>query len=208
MPNSLLETTDGKVLSCTRTSVGDGEVFEICDVTTQIHLARAGRSDPLTGLANRDSFRLQLAETLAGLAPDATLAVHAIDLDRFKSVNDSLGHPVGDALLKIVADRVATLLAPKDVLARLGGDEFAILQRVAEPGEAEALAARLVDFVGRAYLVRGHMISIGASAGIALAPMHGNTPEVLIKSADLALFAAKADGRGTFRTFDAAWIWR
>ncbi len=126
-----------------------------------------------------------------------------IDLDRFKPVNDTLGHPVGDALLLKVADRLRATVRPTDTIARIGGDEFIILQTgVRDPSDIQALARRLVDLIGRTYMVEGHLLTIGASVGVAVAPGDGTTADILLKNADLALYRSKTDGRGTFRFFE------
>ena len=161
-------------------------------------------SDHLTGLSDRRVFTERLSAKLADARRDGGgFAVLCIDLDRFKTVNDSLGHPVGDALLRKVAERLRNVAREGDVVARLGGDEFAIIQGGAgQPQAAEALAARLVDLIGRTYVVDGHMLNIGASVGLALAPHDGEDSHALLKNADLALYRAKADGRGVFRFFE------
>ncbi len=132
---------------------------------------------------------------------EESFAVLAIDLDRFKQVNDTLGHAIGDALLCKVAERLQTTLKPGDALARLGGDEFAVLQSGPEEPETATLARRIVDLVGRAYVVEGHLINIGASVGVARAPADGVKADLLLKQADLALYRAKLDGRDTFRFY-------
>ncbi|WP_237478184.1 putative bifunctional diguanylate cyclase/phosphodiesterase [Lichenibacterium dinghuense] len=163
-----------------------------------------GASDPLTGLPNRSQFQARLGEARARLdRTGEAFAVLAIDLDRFKHVNDTLGHPVGDALLRKVAERLKTALRPTDAVSRFGGDEFAVVQaNVSDAIGAETLARRLVDLLGRAYVVDGHLINIGASVGLTLAPTDGVDPDVLLKNADLALYRAKSDGRDTFRFFE------
>ncbi len=177
---------------------------------------RLARVDPLTGLPNRLLFRERLAEAASRAGPGggggAADAVLCLDLDRFKSVNDTLGHTVGDALLAAVAGRLRSAVRDTDTVARLGGDEFAILQAGAgsssSPGRqpwdaATALAERLVDLVGRAYLVEGHLVNVGASVGIAMLGGDGAAdPDRALKEADLALYRAKAEGRGTFRLFE------
>jgi len=200
-----LETQDGRSLSCSLTGLSDGTALVILDdVTRHQNAARLAVRDPLTGLANRREFHLRLEETLSQCARTATVAaVICIDLDHFKSINDTLGHPVGDGLLKAVAQRITSAVRSNDIVARLGGDEFAIIQCGAEqPQAAEALASRLVDLLGRTYVVQGHMLHIGASLGVALAPSDGADPDELIRSADLALYRAKAEGRGAFRFFE------
>ncbi len=190
----------GRLLWLRSKAHGDGWLVELHDV------ARAGgpSEDALTGLAGRDELRRRIAAQLGSAQRGADgFAVLCIDLDRFKAVNDTLGHPVGDALLRKVADRLMKAARKEDLVARLGGDEFAIVQVGAgQPEEAEALAARLVDLVGRTYVVDGHMLNIGASVGVAVAPANGDDADVLLKNADLALYRAKADGRGMFRFFE------
>ncbi len=163
-----------------------------------------GGRDPLTGLPNRARFGARLAEALGRLDRRREgFALLAVDLDRFKQVNDTLGHPIGDALLRKVAERLGTALRPTDAAARLGGDEFAVIQSgVSCSEEAATLARRIVDLLGRAYVVEGHLINVGASVGVALAPADGTDPAVLVRNADLALYRAKLDGRGTFRFFE------
>jgi diguanylate cyclase (GGDEF)-like protein len=126
-----------------------------------------------------------------------------IDLDGFKSINDTLGHSVGDSLLKSVAERLRAAIRETDEIARLGGDEFAIVQ-VGEPQPASAttLATRLIEIIGEPCFAEGHQLMVGASIGIALASGNQLEPEQLLKSADLAMYRAKADGRGTFRFFE------
>ena len=163
------------------------------------------RLDPLTGLPNRLLLRERLDEALARLRRgDEACALLLVDLDRFKPVNDTLGHPIGDALLEKVADRLRSTVRPTDTVARIGGDEFVILQSpLLEPSDSQALARRIVDLIGRTYMVEGHLLTIGASVGIALAPDDGRDADKLLKNADLALYRAKLDGRGTFRFFEA-----
>jgi diguanylate cyclase (GGDEF)-like protein len=129
-----------------------------------------------------------------------------LDLDVFKAVNDSLGHPVGDELLKVVARRLVACLRDTDTVARLGGDEFALMA-VAEGDQhraAIATANKLLEAVAAPYAFEGHCLHIATSIGIALAPEHGADVDQLIKSADLALYKAKSEGRNTYRLFEAA----
>ncbi len=162
------------------------------------------RLDPLTGLPNRLLLRERLTEALARLERTGeAFALLLVDLDRFKPVNDTLGHPVGDALLEKVADRLRSTVRPTDTVARVGGDEFVILQNgVREAADTQALARRLVDLIGRTYMVEGHLLTIGASVGAAFAPGDGTDSDKLLKNADLALYRAKLDGRGTYRFFE------
>ncbi len=168
--------------------------------------------DPLTGLPSRPLFEKRVLAALGGepdgAPPDAALpnsggpALMMIDLDRFKAVNDTLGHPVGDAVLRVVAKRLQSVVRPADVLARLGGDEFALLTlAVPERDDLGRMAARIVDTLGRPYLIDGHLINIGASIGLAVAPDDGADYAQLLRSADLALYHAKQSGRGTFSFF-------
>ena len=162
-------------------------------------------TDALTGLGNRLHFRHGLNAALRSTAEGPpSVALILIDLDRFKTVNDTLGHPVGDELLCKVAGRLRTAIRQTDMLARLGGDEFAAWIPSSIGSEALArLAARIIDLLSRPFLIDGMQVNIGASVGIAIAPQDGETYEALVKTADLALYSSKALGRGTFSFFDA-----
>ena len=200
-----LRLADGRLLDCTlRPLSSGGFVLSMDDVTNYVRNAELAARDALTGLANRKALRERLVERLGAAARSGQpVAVLYVDLDRFKAVNDTLGHPVGDALLRKVADRFKSALRDGDIVARIGGDEFAILQSDApQPAAATALATRLVDLIGRAYAIDGHMLHIGASIGVAIAPADGYEPDVLLKNADLALYRAKAEGRGCHRFFE------
>jgi diguanylate cyclase (GGDEF)-like protein len=130
--------------------------------------------------------------------------VLCLDLDYFKGVNDTLGHPVGDELLKVVADRLRSCVREIDTIARLGGDEFAIIMTaLRQPTDAAALAKRVRDAIAQPYLIEGHQIVVDISIGISIAPIDAIEPDQLLKNADMALYGAKADGRGTFRFFEA-----
>lgn len=157
--------------------------------------------DPLTGLPDRRMFRARLDAAASQACDDAPAALHFLDLDRFKAVNDTLGHAMGDALLRSVADRLSCALREEDVLARLGGDEFAILQLDASADDAKGLAERLLEVVGQPYLIEGHVLNIGTSIGVVLMPHDGIEPDALLRCADLALYAAKEDGRNGYRFF-------
>ncbi len=161
------------------------------------NMAEASLVDPLTGLGNRRMFQAALTTALA--RPDATVALLMLDLDRFKQVNDTLGHPVGDALLRLVGQRLRACLRAEDVVVRLGGDEFAIVLSHVE--KVDALAERLLDLLSRPYLVEGHLANIGVSIGIALAPTDADDPGMLLRHVDLALYAAKSAGRRCVRFF-------
>ncbi|MCJ2075544.1 EAL domain-containing protein [Methylobacterium sp. E-016] len=170
----------------------------------EVQADEMARHDPLTGLPNRLLLRERLKASIERLQRTGeACAVLLIDLDRFKPVNDTLGHPMGDALLKKVADRLRSTVRPTDTVARIGGDEFVILQTgVQEAANTQALARRLVDLIGRTYMVDGHLLTIGASVGVALAPGDGSDADTLLKNADLALYRAKLDGRATYRFFE------
>ncbi len=173
---------------------------------SEIAAAEMARLDPLTKLPNRLMLRERLDEALSRHARTGEgCAVMLIDLDRFKPINDMLGHAMGDVLLEKVADRLRTTVRPTDTVARIGGDEFVILQTATGVAlSAETLARRIVDLVGRTYVAEGQLLNIGACVGIALAPSDGTDAERLLKCADLALYRAKVDGRGTFRFFEPA----
>ncbi len=163
--------------------------------------------DHLTGIANRLLLESMLDGAMASLGSGATehTTLLFLDLDRFKVVNDTLGHAAGDALLKLVSDRLSHSLREGDTLARLGGDEFAILLGpTSSNNSAAGLAARIVDLIQRPYLIEGQVVNIGVSIGIAVAPGDGVSRDELLKSADLALYASKSAGRGTFHFFQPA----
>jgi diguanylate cyclase (GGDEF)-like protein len=163
------------------------------------HLAR---HDVLTNLANRALFREQLQAALLRLRQGQGFAVFCLDLDRFKAVNDTLGHPVGDILLKVVSERLLSCVRQGDLVARLGGDEFAIIQaNVRDPESSEVLAARIVETIAKHYQINGHTIDISTSIGITMAPRDGSDADQLLKNADLALYRTKADGRNGFSFF-------
>jgi len=155
------------------------------------------RSDDLTGLRNRLSLREGFEQHVGRSRPAGILAVHCLDLDKFKPVNDRYGHPTGDALLRAVSDRLNGLLRKGDIAARLGGDEFAILQTGAShPGEADLLARRIVREIAKPFSIEGHRIAIGTSVGYALSPEHGENLETLLARADEALCRIKSEGGG------------
>ncbi|NKC32984.1 putative bifunctional diguanylate cyclase/phosphodiesterase [Falsiroseomonas selenitidurans] len=171
------------------------------DVTDQRQADRRIRHlaehDTLTDLPNRLLFGSRLKTLLGRAEPGRMVAVHCLDLDHFKEVNDSLGHPVGDQLLLAATARMRAAMREGDMLARLGGDEFAVIQPgLAATAEAEALARRLTEVLGRPYRLQGYTLRSGASIGTAVAPQHGMTAEALLSRADIALYRAKAEGRG------------
>jgi diguanylate cyclase (GGDEF)-like protein len=159
--------------------------------------------DALTGLSNRTAFRARMEEAIARSRRGVQFAVHCLDLDRFKIVNDTLGHAVGDDLLQAVSRRLTGCLRDIDSLARLGGDEFVILQEgVERQDDAAALASRIIEAIGRPYDLNGHQVVIGVSVGIATAPLDGRDFEKLMRHADMALYRAKGDGRATYCFFE------
>jgi diguanylate cyclase (GGDEF)-like protein/PAS domain S-box-containing protein len=165
-----------------------------------VHMAM---HDSLTGLPNRVLFNERLQRALGNVKRGDIVAAHLLDLDHFKNVNDTLGHPAGDKLLKQVAERLRGQVREIDTIARMGGDEFAILQvGLAQPSDASALAHRVIEAVSAPYDIDGHQVVIGTSVGIAVGPSDGDTPECLLRNADLALYRSKGDGRGTLRFFE------
>ena len=159
--------------------------------------------DALTGLPNRILFHQRLEHALSLTKRGGLVAFHLLDLDHFKNVNDTLGHPAGDKLLQAATERLRHVVRETDVIARMGGDEFAIVQSIAQPSEAGALARRVIEAVSEPYQIDGHQAVIGTSIGIAIGPTDSATPDNLMRNADLALYRAKADGRGAFRFFEA-----
>jgi diguanylate cyclase (GGDEF)-like protein len=206
--NYAFDTMDGRRISVVHTPMSNGGwITTYLDVTArhkaEAKVAHMAQHDALTELPNRRCFREQLQHELAHAR--AGFAVLCLDLDSFKGVNDTLGHPIGDQLLQIVARRLRGTVRDGDMVARLGGDEFAIvLSRMDQPEDAAALASRLIDVVSAPYDVEGHQMVIGLSVGVAIAPSDGIDADVLIKNADLALYRAKEEGRGTFRFFEQA----
>jgi diguanylate cyclase (GGDEF)-like protein len=168
---------------------------------TKAELSHLARKDDLTGLANRIALRESFDQEMIKLRRSGDfIALHFLDLDRFKAVNDNHGHPTGDALLKLVAGRLTRLLRAGDTAARLGGDEFVVLQaHIREPAEAEMLARRIVKEISAPYSVDGAELHIGASVGVALAPSDGIDLDGLAARGDAALYEAKGTRRGTIR---------
>ncbi|PVM93922.1 putative bifunctional diguanylate cyclase/phosphodiesterase [Caulobacter endophyticus] len=172
----------------------------------EAQIARLAHYDPLTELPNRLLFHKDLSDALARAARREDLvAVHCVDLDRFKVVNDTLGHPVGDALLKAAAERLRACVRDGDTVARLGGDEFAVVQMgLSDLSGATRLAARIVEALEAPFDLLGHQVVIGGSVGVTVSPDDGHDCDELLKKADMALYRAKADGKGTFHFFERA----
>ena len=209
-----IETTmrDGRVLAVNHRPMPDGGSVAIHqDITPQkraeSQIAYMARYDDLTSLANRAVLLGKMRELLAQVQRQGDqFTLFMLDLDLFKTVNDSLGHPVGDELLKVVAGRLRACVRQTDTVARLGGDEFAILANVdGDQREAAIITAnKLLSAVAAPYDIDGHQLHIGTSIGVALAPEHGTSVDQLVKNADLALYRAKAEGRDAYRFFDDA----
>jgi diguanylate cyclase (GGDEF)-like protein len=201
---------DGRIIAVAANPTSDGGWVATHEDITERHRAEAliahmARHDGLTGLLNRVEFEQKLSEALNRLSRHGeSFALLMFDLDRFKAVNDTLGHPAGDALLRTVADRLRSCTRELDAVARLGGDEFAILQaHVDEPEHAaRVLADRLLDAIDKPMVLGGQQVQVGLSIGIALAPKDGSNMDELLKKADIALYQTKAAGRNGFRFFD------
>jgi diguanylate cyclase (GGDEF)-like protein/PAS domain S-box-containing protein len=171
--------------------------------TAEAKINHMARFDAVTGLPNRSFFHDQLENALRAARTLDSCAVLFIDLDQFKQVNDTLGHPVGDRLLTSVADRLRDIVRPTDTVARFGGDEFVVFRAgIANMDDAASLAARIVDELGRPYEIDHHQLIIGASIGIATNSREAITADHVMKNADMALYRAKSDGRGTWRFFE------
>jgi diguanylate cyclase (GGDEF)-like protein len=204
-----LETLDDRAFEIAiHRMTSEGTVLVIQDVTerrnAQLEINRMARFDSVTELPNRRNFEEQLALALRrDGAPGDGLTVMFLDLDDFKQVNDSLGHRTGDKLLVEIASRLRAIIGPRDLVARWGGDEFVILHHHT-PGQLEthALAKRIIDEINRAVVIDGSEVIVGASIGSASAPNDGLSPDALLSKADIALYAAKADGRRSWRAFE------
>jgi diguanylate cyclase (GGDEF)-like protein len=184
-----------------------GWVATIEDITERKHaeerITHLAHYDPLTDLPNRALFHERLRHELTRIAPGEQLAVLYIDIDEFKSVNDTLGHLIGDELLKSVAVSLSSCIKGDDFVARLGGDEFAVVQTaVRTEDEVTDLADRIFEAIRAPYECLGHQVTTDASIGVALAPQHGTDLHQILKNADLAMYAAKAAGRRTYRFFE------
>ncbi len=208
---SLVERlTDGRSIAILHRPTPDGgyiATFE--DITERLvaeeRIKHLAHHDGLTDLPNRVAFYERIGSALSHLRRSESIAVLSLDLDHFKAVNDTLGHPVGDLLLQAAAERMRSCVRGEDLVARLGGDEFAIVQVPSEqPLDITALATRLIEVIGAPYDLDGHQVVVGVSVGIALAERRSDEPDVLMKNADLALYRAKADGGGVYRFFEIA----
>lgn len=204
----VVETSDGRSIQIVNEPLTDGgwvatheDITERRRIEERItHLAHY---DALTDLPNRTLFHEHLRQELDLVAGGEQLAVHYIDIDEFKGVNDALGHLVGDELLKSVAQSLHRCAGPTDFVARLGGDEFAIVQSaVTSLDQVNELVARVFEAIRAPFDCMGHHLATDASIGIALAPQHGTALDQILKNADMAMYAAKAAGRRTYRFFE------
>jgi diguanylate cyclase (GGDEF)-like protein len=204
----LTETPDGRtILIVNKPVAGGGWVATHEDITerrrAEERIRHLAHYDGLTDLPNRALFHERLREELARVAPGQQLAVVYIDVDEFKTVNDSLGHQVGDELLKSVAKSLCRHANPNEFIARLGGDEFAIMQTAVEnQAEIIGLVTRVFEAIRAPFECLGHQVTTDASVGIAVAPQHGPDLDQILKNADLAMYAAKSAGRRTWRFFE------
>ena len=204
----IVQTGMGRVLRVMEQPMqGGGWVATFEDITewqkAQAQISHMARHDALTNLPNRTLFREQLEQALRHAKRNDHIAVLCLDIDHFKDINDSLGHPIGDDLLKDVAGRLIECVREDDTVCRLGGDEFAIVQVGGDPQSSPTnLASRLIEVVSAPYEIQGHQITISLSIGIAVTPHDGSDPDQLLKNADLALYRAKENGRGSFHFFE------
>jgi diguanylate cyclase (GGDEF)-like protein len=198
---------DGRVIAMSYRPISDGGfVLTYEDVTARYRsdarIAFLAGHDPLTALPNRTRFTERLEAAFAKVKSGGCFALVLIDLDRFKEVNDTHGHPVGDQLLRVVSERLLGCSRQRDTVARLGGDEFAIIQEdVRGVYDAQELAMRVIASIGRPFVIEGIRLEIGASVGIAMAPEHGATQDDLLRNADTALYRVKEEGRRNYSVF-------
>lgn len=203
-PSAILTSLNGEKFEAAFAPLGEGRFLIDLRPSSEAPVAEMPETlDELTGLKKRNALLSHLSLALSDGPAASSVAIHCLDLDRFKMVNDTLGHAVGDLLLKKVADRLTAACRNGDIVARLGGDEFVLLQHnVDEKVEAVTLASRLVDLVGRTYVINGHTINIGASVGVALGT-NAIQPRDLLRNGALALYEAKKAGRGRYRMFES-----
>jgi diguanylate cyclase (GGDEF)-like protein len=208
--NICLHTADGRTMNVIERPVpGGGWVVTHDDISesrqAEARIAHLTRHDPLTDLSNRAQFHESLRQSLGWIRRGGRLAVLLLDLDHFKTINDTLGHPVGDELLKAVAARLQQCVGETGTVGRLGGDEFGVLQiRIQHPSDTAALAVQIQQAVSAPYELNGHHLLINVSIGIALSPDEGLDADSLLRNADIALYGAKASGRGSYKFFEKA----
>jgi diguanylate cyclase (GGDEF)-like protein len=204
----VVRLADGRAFSVVSKPIaGGGWLATHEDITerqrSEQRIAHMARHDALTDLPNRVLLRERLEHELKRVKRGECLAVLCLDLDQFKGVNDALGHPIGDELLKLVAERLRGCTREPDTVARLGGDEFAIIMtQLGQPTDAASLSKRIRESVIKPYQIDGHQIVTDISIGISVAPFDAIEPDPLLRNADMALYGAKADGRGTYRFFE------
>jgi diguanylate cyclase (GGDEF)-like protein len=204
----LIDTEHQRMLAITVNPMAEGGAVLLFEDVTDRQIAEAkihqlARFDTLTGLPNRAFLHDQTEAALAALKRRGPFAILFVDLDDFKQVNDTLGHTCGDALLCAVADRLRSVVRGSDMVARFGGDEFVVLQYpLGDLDESAALAEQIVDVLGGAFQINGHQIVVGASIGIAVAPRDGDSADLLLKNADMALYRVKLNGRGSCQFFE------
>lgn len=203
-----LRPSTGKIIETTVSEITDGGWVAVCNDVTEKHKAEIrirhlARHDALTDLPNRLQFQEAMEYHLPLCSKDEQIAILSLDLDYFKSVNDTLGHAIGDKLLIEVAERLRNSVRHNDLVARLGGDEFSIIQvGLPQPEVAKTMAQRIVKTLCKPYAIEEHQVVIGVSIGIAIAPDNGDNSIQLLKSADLALYHAKENGRCTVSVYD------
>jgi diguanylate cyclase (GGDEF)-like protein len=201
------ELVDGRVISYSHRPISDGGwVLTYEDVTeryrSEARISFMARHDSLTTLPNRALFGERLEQALAALEQGGSFGLLLVDLDRFKEVNDTHGHPIGDALLRVVAKRLLACARDGDTVARLGGDEFAIIGTgLRDAKDGEQLAARIIQTVAEPFAIEGYRLEIGASVGIAVAAAVNCDADDLLRDADIALYSVKKEGRGSYAVF-------
>ncbi len=201
------ETGEGRLIQIVNQPLKNGWLATHDDITERMRseeqIRHLAHYDALTDLPNRALFHERLRQELAQATVERQLAVLYIDIDEFKSVNDSLGHMIGDELLKSVAQRLGACIESSDFVARLGGDEFAIVKTaVKNPADVADLATRALETIRAPYDCLGHQVTSDASIGVAIAPQHGTDLDQILKNADMAMYAAKSAGRRTWRFFE------
>jgi diguanylate cyclase (GGDEF)-like protein len=203
----VVQTSDGRLIEITnQPAAGGGWLATHQDVTERVRaderIAHMAHYDALTDLPNRALMREHLERRIAELANGKPFAIVYIDVDEFKDVNDTLGHEIGDELLRHIANRLSSCVTSEDLVARLGGDEFAIIKSSGNQADLTQFAEKILETLRTPVNCKGQELLVDASLGIAVAPDHSDNVDDLLKCADLAMYAAKASGRRTFRFFD------